>query len=32
MFSQLINRIKGWWKNMFDYNKIIKDFDLDTDT
>lgn len=32
MFSQLINKIKGWWRNMFDYNKIIKDFELDTDT
>jgi len=32
MFSNIINKIKGWWKNMFDYNKIIQDFELDTET
>ena len=32
MFNKIINTIKGWWKNMFDYNKIITDFGLDTET
>lgn len=32
MFNNIINTIKGWWKNMFDYNKIINDFGLDTQT
>ncbi|MGN1298256.1 MAG: phage capsid protein [Clostridia bacterium] len=32
MFDKIINKIKGWWKNMFDYNKIISDFGLDTET
>lgn len=32
MIQGLINKIKGWWKNMFDYNKIIKDFNLDSNT
>lgn len=32
MFSKLINKIKGWWHNMFDYGKIAKDFDLDIQT
>lgn len=32
MFSKLINKIKGWWHNMFDYAKIAKDFELDIQT
>lgn len=32
MFEKIINKIKGWWKSMFDYNKIITDFGLDTET
>ena len=32
MFGKMIDKIKGWWKNMFDYNKIISDFGLDTET
>lgn len=32
MINTLINKIKGWWFNMFDYNKIIKDFNLDIQT
>ena len=32
MLDRFINTVKGWWKKMFDYNKIITDFGLDTDT
>ena len=32
MFNKIINAIKGWWKNMFDYQKIISDFNLDVQT
>lgn len=32
MFNKIINTIKGWWKNMFDYQKIINDFNLDVQT
>lgn len=32
MLDRMINSIKGWWKNMFDYNKVITDFQLDTET
>lgn len=32
MFNKIINTIKGWWRNMFDYKKIINDFGLDTET
>lgn len=32
MLSKIINTIKGWWKNMFDYQKIISDFGLDIQT
>ena len=32
VFNKIVNTIKGWWKNMFDYNKIINDFGLDTET
>lgn len=32
MWSNLINKIKGWWNNMFDYTKIINDFGLDIQT
>lgn len=32
MIHDFINKIKGWWKNMFDYNKIINDFGLDIQT
>ena len=32
MIGKLINSFKGWWNKMFDYNKIIQDFNLDTNT
>lgn len=32
MFTKIFEKIKGWWKNMFDYEKIISDFDLDVET
>ncbi len=32
MIEKLINKFKGWWNRMFDYNKIIQDFNLDTNT
>ncbi len=32
MINRIVNTIKGWWKNMFDYNKVISDFNLDTET
>lgn len=32
MIGKLINAFKGWWNRMFDYNKIIQDFNLDTNT
>lgn len=32
MFNKLINKLKGWWHNMFDYGKIARDFDLDIQT
>lgn len=32
MIRDFISRIKGWWNNMFDYNKIINDFGLDMQT
>lgn len=32
MMTNIISKLKGWWKNMFDYNKIIVDFDLDMQT
>ena len=32
MIGKLINAFKGWWSRMFDYNKIIQDFNLDTNT
>ncbi len=32
MIENIVNKIKGWWKSMFDYNKIIKDFELDIQT
>lgn len=32
MLSKIINTIKGWWKNMFDYQKVINDFGLDIQT
>ena len=32
MMNKIIDKIKGWWNKMFDYNKIAKDFDLDIDT
>ena len=32
MLDRIITRIKGWWKNMFDYNKVITDFGLDSQT
>lgn len=32
MIHNIINKIKGWWYRMFDYSKIVKDFDLDMQT
>lgn len=32
MIISLISKIKGWWNKMFDYNKIVNDFDLDMQT
>lgn len=32
MLSHIIEKIKGWWKNMFDYQKVINDFGLDLQT
>lgn len=32
MIGKIVNTIKGWWKSMFDYKKIIQDFGLDTET
>lgn len=32
MINKIINTIKGWCKNMFDYNKVISDFKLDSET
>ena len=32
MINNIINLFKGWWHRMFDYKKILKDFDLDIQT
>lgn len=32
MFNSLLEKVKGWWRKMFDYNKIVKDFNLDIQT
>lgn len=32
MISNLLSKIRGWWNKMFDYNKIIKEFNLDMQT
>jgi len=32
MLNRIVNKIKGWWKSMFDYQKIITDFNLDSQT
>ena len=32
MMSNLLNKLKGWWHKMFNYNKIIADFNLDMQT
>lgn len=32
MIRDLINKFKGWWNKMFDYNKIVNDFGLDLQT
>lgn len=32
MINGIINKIKGWWHKMFDYNKIVSDFGLDMQT
>lgn len=32
MLNKIIDKVKGWWKSMFDYQKIINDFGLDTQT
>ncbi|HAB66586.1 MAG TPA: hypothetical protein DCE23_04380 [Firmicutes bacterium] len=29
---KIIEKLKGWWHKMFDYNKIAKDFNLDIQT
>ena len=32
MWNNFVNKLKGWWHKMFDYNKIITDFGLDLQT
>lgn len=32
MITGIIDKIKGWWHKMFDYNKIVSDFGLDMQT
>ena len=32
MWNSFINKLKGWWHKMFDYNKIVTDFGLDLQT
>lgn len=32
MINRIISKVKVWWKNMFDYNKVISDFGLDVQT
>lgn len=32
MIEKIINKVKGWWKSMFDYNKVITEFGLDSET
>jgi len=32
MWTNLINKVKGWWHNTFDYNKVMNDFGLDMQT
>lgn len=32
MIEKIINKLKGWWHRMFDYNKIVNDFGLDMQT
>ena len=32
MFRKFVNFVKGWWNNMLDYNKIVRDFELDSQT
>ena len=32
MIHSIVDKIRGWWNKMFDYNKIAKDFDLDIQT
>ena len=31
MIEKIINKVKGWWKSMFDYNKVITEFGLDSE-
>ena len=32
MIQEFINKLKGWWHNLFDYDKIVRDFGLDIQT
>ncbi len=32
MINSLINKVRGWWHKMFDYNKIVSDFGLEMQT
>ncbi len=32
MLDKVVNKLKGWWHKMFDYNKIVADFGLDMQT
>lgn len=32
MLDNIMNKLKGWWHKMFDYNKVISDFGLDLQT
>lgn len=32
MLNQIIDKLKGWWRSMFDYQKVINDFGLDSET
>jgi len=32
MIHDFISKLRGWWHNMFDYNKIVNDFGLDMQT
>ena len=32
MIDRIIDKVRGWWHKMFDYNKIVSDFGLDMQT